>query len=87
MVRWSASAVSSAASRPSRFISHTVKMTRQCGAWALISRAVFRAFSNRGRTRTRVLIFSLKILSLGMPCLLSASSCESSSWPSVEHRA
>src|SRR3954468_9808592 len=30
-VRWSASAVSSAASRPSRFISYTVKMTRQCG--------------------------------------------------------
>jgi hypothetical protein len=40
-----------------------------------------------GRTRTRVLIFSLKILSLGMPCLLSASSWESSSCPRVEQRA
>jgi hypothetical protein len=29
--------VSSAVSRPSRFISYTVKMTRQCGAEALIS--------------------------------------------------
>lgn len=40
-----------------------------------------------GGTRTRVLIFSLKILSLGMPCLLRASSWESSSCPRVEHRA
>jgi hypothetical protein len=31
-VRWSARAVSSAASRPRRFISYTVRMTRQCGA-------------------------------------------------------
>lgn len=54
---------------------------------ALISRAARSASSNWGRTRTRVLIFSLKILSLGMPCLLSASSWESSSCPSVEHRA
>jgi hypothetical protein len=43
-VRWLASAASSAASRPSPFISYTVsytvRMTRQCGAWALTSRAV-----------------------------------------------
>lgn len=38
-VRWSASAVRSAASRPRRFISYTMKMTRQRGAWALICRA------------------------------------------------
>ncbi|WP_455361823.1 hypothetical protein [Streptomyces sp. SYSU K21746] len=31
--------------------------------------------------RIRVLIFSLKIFSRGMPCLLSASSWQSSSWP------
>lgn len=37
--------------------------------------------------RTRVLIFSLKILSRGMSCLLSASSWESSSCPSVGQRA
>jgi hypothetical protein len=86
-VRWSASAVSSAASRPSRFISNTVKMTRQYRACALTSRAVLSASSNQGRTRTRVLIFSLKILSLEMPCLASASSWESSSCPSVEQRA
>ncbi|KOG42273.1 hypothetical protein ADK74_16885 [Streptomyces decoyicus] len=79
--------MSSAASRPGRFISHTVKMARQCGACALTSRAVRSASSNRGRTRTRVLIFSLKILSLGMPRLLSASSWESSSCPRVEHLA
>src|SRR4051794_19379425 len=30
-LRWSARAVSSAASRPSRFLSLTVRMTRQCG--------------------------------------------------------
>jgi hypothetical protein len=53
----------------------------------LTSRAVRSAASNLGRTRTRVLIFSLKILSLGMPCLLSASSWESSSCPSVDHLA
>lgn len=35
---WSARAVSSAASRPSRFISHTVKRTQQCAACALASR-------------------------------------------------
>lgn len=62
-------------------------MTRQCGACALTSRAVLSASSNRGRTRIRVLIFSLKILSRGMLCLLSASSWESSSCPRVEHRA
>lgn len=86
-VRWSASAVSSAASRPSRIISYTVKMTRQCGACALISREAASAASNFERTRTRLLIFSLKILSLGMPWLLSASSWESSSCPRVEQRA
>lgn len=86
-VRWSARAVSSAASRPRRFISNTVKMTRQCGACALISRAVFSASSNCGRTLIRVLIFSLKILSLPMPYLANASSCESSSWLRCEQRA
>lgn len=30
---------------------------------------ILNASSNLGRTRTRVLIFSLKILSLGTPCL------------------
>jgi hypothetical protein len=64
-----------------------VKMTWQCGACALTSRAVRSASSNLGRTRIRVLIFSLKILSLGMPCLASASSWESSSCPRVEQRA
>ncbi|MGW5680299.1 hypothetical protein ACWEV4_35500, partial [Streptomyces sp. NPDC003860] len=57
-MRWSASAVSSAASRPRRFISYTVKMTGQCGACALTSRAVRSASSNLGRTRMRVLIWA-----------------------------
>ncbi len=86
-VRWSASAVSSAASRPRRFISYTVKMTRQCGAWALIWRASASAASNWGRTRTRVLIFSENTLSWSMPCLASASSWDWSSRVSVEQRA
>ena len=43
-----------------RSISSTVKMTRRCGAWALICRARVRVVSNWGRTRTRVLIFSEK---------------------------
>lgn len=86
-LRWSARAVSSAASRPRRFISWTVRMTRQCGAWALISRASARAASNCGRTRTRVEIFSEKILSRPGPCAASASSCDCSSWVRVLHRA
>jgi hypothetical protein len=44
-------------------------------------------FLELGAYADAVLIFSLKILSLGMPCLLSASSWESSSCPSVEQRA
>ncbi len=65
-VRWSASAVSSAPSRPSRFISYTAKMTRQCGEWALTSRVV-RALLELGPPQARVLILPLKTLSLGMP--------------------
>ncbi|MFI2436149.1 hypothetical protein [Streptomyces sp. NPDC018693] len=85
-VRWSANAASSAASRPGRFISYTVKMTRQCGACALISRRT-KSLLEGGPSRTRVLILSLKILSLGMLCLLSASGWEPSSRPSVKHLA
>ncbi|MFJ5952576.1 hypothetical protein [Streptomyces noursei] len=33
-----------------------------------------------GADRMRVLIFSQKILSRGMPCTLSASNCDCSSW-------
>ena len=40
-----------------------------------------------GRTRMRVLIFSEKILSRPMPCVLSASSCDCSSWVRCEQRA
>jgi hypothetical protein len=46
-----------------------------------------RAASNWGRTRTRVQIFSEKILSRGMPCPASASRCDCSSWVRVLHRA
>lgn len=42
---------------------------------------------DRWRTRTRVLIFSAKILSRGMPCPASASSCDWSSWVRLEHLA
>jgi hypothetical protein len=49
-------------------------MTRQCGAWALISRARASAASNCGRSRTWVEIFSEKILSRPMPCAANASS-------------
>lgn len=86
-VMWSASPVSSAASRPSRFISYTVRMTRQCGACALICRASASAASNWGRTFTRVEIFSDKIFSRPMPRAASASSCDCNFWVSAEQRA
>ncbi|MER7118400.1 hypothetical protein ACFQL8_09175 [Streptomyces goshikiensis] len=59
--------MSNAVFRPSRFISYTVKVTRQCGAWALISRALARPYSNFGRFGTRVLVFAAKNLWRGMP--------------------
>lgn len=45
------------------------------------------AASNRGRARMRLLIFSTKILSLGMPWASSASSWDCSSCARVEQRA
>lgn len=84
--RWSASAVSSAASRPSRFVAWTVNSTRQCGAWPLICRAGEGGLEPR-TDPMRVLIFSEEILSRGMPCALSVSSCGCSSWVRWLHRA
>lgn len=56
--RSSAIARSSAAPRPRRFISYTVKITRWCVTAFLMVPAKSIALTNSGRTLTRVLIFS-----------------------------
>lgn len=56
--RSSAMARSSAAPRPRRFISCTVRMTRWCGTAFLMVRAKSIALTNSGRTLMRVLISS-----------------------------
>nr|WP_246143958.1 hypothetical protein [Actinacidiphila oryziradicis] len=58
--RSSVMARSSAAPRPSRFISCTVKITRWRGTAVLMVRAKSIALTNSGRTLIRVLIFSEK---------------------------
>lgn len=84
-VRWSASAVSSAASRPSRFISYTVKMTRQCGAWALTSCAV-RAPPRTGPSADAGADLLVEDLVPRDAVARKASSWESSSCPRAEQR-
>ncbi len=56
----SAMVSSSAAPRPRRFISCTVKITRWCGTAFLMVRAKSIALTNSGLTLTRVLTFSEK---------------------------